>query len=53
MTGLWWLFPAHPVVAVAVGVVIAYGYSIYALATRRLNQEVVVAARKFDPVPAR
>jgi hypothetical protein len=43
VTALWWLFPASPVVAVAVGVVIAYAYSIYALATRRLNQEVVGA----------
>ena len=43
VTALWWLFPASPVLAVAVGVVVAYAYSIYAMGTRRLNQERVAA----------
>jgi hypothetical protein len=33
VTGLWWLFPSNQLTAV--GVVIAYAYSVYALATRR------------------
>ena len=52
VTGLWWLFPAQPVVSVAVGVIIAYAYSIYALATRRLNQAEVVGASQLELVPA-
>lgn len=39
VTALWWLFPDNRIAAVAVGVVIAYAYSIYALSTRRLNQD--------------
>jgi len=38
-TGLWWLFPAHPITAVAAAVVIAYLYAITALASRRLHAE--------------
>jgi hypothetical protein len=52
VTALWWLFPTQPVVAVAVSVVIAYAYSIFALATRRLNQEPMVAGSQLDPGPA-
>lgn len=37
VTGLWWLFPTDRVSAVAAGVVIAYGYAIYALRTRVPN----------------
>jgi hypothetical protein len=40
VTGLWWLFPANPITAVAAGVVIAYAYSIYALWVRSPNSEV-------------
>ncbi|PDW00235.1 DUF7010 family protein [Candidatus Chloroploca asiatica] len=38
-TGLWWLFPVHPITAVAAAVVLAYLYSIVALATRRRNNQ--------------
>ncbi|MBX3000348.1 MAG: hypothetical protein KF893_17625 [Caldilineaceae bacterium] len=33
-TGLWWLLPAHPISAVALGVVVAYGYAIFILIRR-------------------
>ncbi|MCL4862427.1 MAG: hypothetical protein KJZ93_23630 [Caldilineaceae bacterium] len=33
-TGLWWLLPAHPISAVALAVVAAYGWSIYTLSRR-------------------
>lgn len=39
VTALWWLFPDNRIAAVAIGVVVAYAYSIYALSTRRLNQD--------------
>lgn len=38
VTGLWWLFPNHPIPAVALGVVIAYLYAIYGLSRRKLNR---------------
>ncbi len=38
-TAAWWLVPNYQLSAVAAAVVLAYGYSIYALATRRLNVE--------------
>lgn len=37
VTGLWWLFPAHPIPAVAAAVVVSYLYAIGALAARRPN----------------
>lgn len=43
VTGLWWLLPSNHITAVAVGVVIAYLYSIYTLSTRRLNWEAAMA----------
>jgi hypothetical protein len=44
-TGLWWLFPAHPISAVAAAVVVAYLYAIGALATRRRNRAPAVLAQ--------
>jgi hypothetical protein len=41
-TGLWWLFPVHPITAVAAAVVMAYLYAIAALATRRRNNQSAV-----------
>lgn len=38
-TGLWWLFPAHPITAVAAAVVVAYLYAITALASRQLHTD--------------
>jgi hypothetical protein len=35
-TMLWWLLPANSITAVALGVVVAYGYSIYTLSRRPL-----------------
>jgi hypothetical protein len=35
-TGLWWLLPAHPISAVALAVVVAYGWSIYILSYRNM-----------------
>lgn len=35
-TGLWWLLPTNPISAVALAVVIAYGYSIFTLSRRSL-----------------
>lgn len=37
-TALWWLFPEQPQAAVAAGVVVAYLYSIVALANRKPNE---------------
>ncbi len=39
-TALWWLLPVHPISAVALGVVIAYSYSIFTLSRRPLTQLV-------------
>jgi hypothetical protein len=39
-TALWWLLPTNPITAVALGVVVAYGYSIYTLSRRTLKQPV-------------
>lgn len=49
VTALWWLFPDHRVSAVAAGVVIAYLYSVYALATRAPHPTNRTAAAR--PVP--
>jgi hypothetical protein len=40
-TGLWWLIPAHPISAVALGVVVAYSYSIFTLSRRPLTELAV------------
>lgn len=41
-TALWWAVPSHRVTAVAAAVVIAYGYSVSALSTRRQDARVPV-----------
>ena len=41
VTAVWWLAPTHRVSAVAAAVVLTYGYAIYALATRPLNNRQV------------
>jgi hypothetical protein len=37
-TGFWWFLPAHPISAVAVGVVVAYSYSIFVLSQRPVGK---------------
>ena len=34
----WWMFPGNVVTACATAVVLAYGYAIYVMATRRIHQ---------------
>lgn len=43
-TALWWLLPVNPITAVALGVVVAYGYSIFVLSRRPVAELVTSPA---------
>jgi hypothetical protein len=47
-TGLWWALPAHPISAVSLGVVMAYGFSIVVL----LRRPTAASLRSRPAAPA-